>query len=95
MVGDSIADCVDGDLRLVGGDSENDGVLQVCFNKRWGTVNGDGWTNEDTQVACRQLGFNSAGSPCCNVKTSFTDIFTPFPTKSLLLCIIVELLLHA
>ena len=36
------ADCVDGDLRLVGGDSENEGALLVCFNKRWGTVNGDG-----------------------------------------------------
>ena len=80
----------------MGGDSENDGVLQVCFNQRWGTINGDGWTTEDTQVACRQLGLNSAGSPCCNVTTSFIDkniVFTPFPTKSLLLCIIVELLL--
>ena len=54
-------DCVDGDLRLVGGDSENEGVLQVCFNKRWGTINGDGWTDEDTQVACKQLGFNTKG----------------------------------
>ena len=54
-------DCVDGDLRLMGGDSENEGVLQVCFNKRWGTVNGDGWTDEDTQVTCRQLGFNTEG----------------------------------
>ena len=54
-------DCVDGDLRLVGGDSENEGVLQVCFNQRWGTVNGDGWTNGDTKVACRQLGLNTEG----------------------------------
>ena len=36
-------------------------LLQVCFNKRWGTVNGDRWTDEDTQVSYRQLGFNTEG----------------------------------
>ena len=55
------AECDDGDLRLVGGDSENDGLLQVCFSGRRGTVNVDGWTDVDTQVTCRQLGFNNAG----------------------------------
>ena len=59
---DNIAECGDGDLRLVGGGSENSGQLQVCFSQRWGTVNGDGWTAVDTQVACRQLGFNTAGN---------------------------------
>ena len=33
----------------------------MCFDQRWGTVSGDGWTAVDTQVACRQLGFNSTG----------------------------------
>ena len=61
MVLSDPAECVDGDLRLMGGDSENEGVLLVCFNRRWGTVNGHGWTDVDTGVACRQLGFNSAG----------------------------------
>ena len=55
------ASCDDGDLRLVGGESESDGLLEVCFSQRWGTVNGDGWTYSDTQVACRQLGFEDAG----------------------------------
>ncbi|CAI8015578.1 Neurotrypsin [Geodia barretti] len=56
------SECDDGDLRLVGGDSENDGLLQVCFSGRWGTVNRDGWTDVDTHVACRQLGFNNTGT---------------------------------
>jgi hypothetical protein len=60
------AECDDGDLRLVGGDSENDGLLQVCFSGRWGTVNVDGWTQVDTQVTCRQLGFNNAGQYSAN-----------------------------
>ena len=39
------ASCSDGDMRVVGGDSEYDGKLEVCFNQRWGTVNGDGWSS--------------------------------------------------
>ena len=56
-----IASCKDGDLKLVGGISENEGRLEVCFDQRWGTINGDGWTHVDTQVACRQLGYSTSG----------------------------------
>ena len=55
------ASCDDGDLRLVGGETEYEGLLQVCFSQRWGTVNGDGWSASDAQVACRQLGFDTVG----------------------------------
>ena len=53
------AQCKDGDLRLVGGVSE--GRLEVCFNKRWGTIDGHGWTHTDTEVACKQLGYSAQG----------------------------------
>ena len=56
-----IASCKDGDLKLVGANSENEGRLEVCFDQRWGTINGDGWTHTDTQVACRQLGYSTSG----------------------------------
>ena len=55
------ASCSDGDVRVVGGDSEREGRLEVCFSQRWGTVNGDGWFSVDTQVACRQLGYETNG----------------------------------
>ena len=45
----------------MGGDTDNEGILQVCFNQRWGTVNGDGWTQADTQVTCKQLGLSTTG----------------------------------
>ena len=45
----------------MGGESENEGRLEVCFNKRWGTIDEDGWTHTDTQVACGQLGFSPSG----------------------------------
>ena len=56
-----IASCEDGDLKLVGGISEDEGRLEVCFDQRWGTINGDGWTHTDTRVACRQLGLPTSG----------------------------------
>ena len=56
------ATCSDGDLKLVGGDSEREGRLEVCFDQRWGTINADGWTETDTQVACRQLGYSTSGN---------------------------------
>ena len=45
----------------MGGASETEGRLEVCFNKRWGTIDGDGWTHTDTQVACKQLGHSTSG----------------------------------
>ena len=46
---------------MVGGDSEREGRVEVCFSQRWGTVNGDGWSSVDTKVACRQLGYETNG----------------------------------
>ena len=45
----------------MGGISEKEGRLEVCFDQRWGTINGNGWTHTDTQVACRQLGYSTSG----------------------------------
>ena len=56
-----IATCNDGDIRLIHGDTEYDGLVEVCFNQRWGTVNGDGWSSVDAQVVCRQLGYSTEG----------------------------------
>ena len=48
-------------MRLVEGESEWEGRLEVCFNRRWGTVSSDGWTQTNTQVICNDLGYQSAG----------------------------------
>ena len=49
--------CQDGDVRLRGGLSLNEGLVEVCFGKMWGTVSDDGWSIPDAEVVCRQLNY--------------------------------------
>ena len=48
----------------MGGINDNEGRVEFCNNNAWGTVCDDLWGTPDAQVACGQLGFNSAGEYC-------------------------------
>uniref|UniRef100_A0A4W3GVC7 Neurotrypsin n=1 Tax=Callorhinchus milii TaxID=7868 RepID=A0A4W3GVC7_CALMI len=47
----------DGTLRLTGGEGSHEGQLEVYFGGHWGSVCDDGWTEQNSHVVCRQLGF--------------------------------------
>lgn len=59
---DEVQSCKDGDLKLVGGGSNEEGVLKICQQEVWGTICNFNWDPDvDTTVACRQLGFQRTG----------------------------------
>ena len=64
MVTDENTDCVDGDVRLIGGQSELEGTLEICLNGTWGSVCDDVWGYEETGVVCNRLGYTSTGLQC-------------------------------
>jgi hypothetical protein len=69
------------EVRLAGGRSEEEGRLEVRFDRgAWGVVCGDGWGVREAMVACRQLGESFFSS--FKVRR---DKFFPYPQ-----CIIVN-----
>uniref|UniRef100_A0A672TIE7 Serine protease 12 n=2 Tax=Strigops habroptila TaxID=2489341 RepID=A0A672TIE7_STRHB len=55
--GVSCTPLTDGALRLASGKGSHEGRLEVYYTGQWGTICDDGWTELNTQVVCRQLGF--------------------------------------
>jgi hypothetical protein len=52
---------LEGDLRLVGGTSEFNGRVEICFRDNWGTICDDNWDDNDATVVCRQIGHSNLG----------------------------------
>ena len=53
-----LAPCAHGDVRLTGGQSENEGRLEICNSLSvWGTVCNKHWTQAVSKVACHSFGY--------------------------------------
>ena len=55
---------MDGDIQLVDREAQWKGRLEIRFNQRWGTVSGEGWDSTETEVVCRELGYQPTGMYC-------------------------------
>lgn len=47
-------------IRLAGGRTDQEGRVEIKFNKGWGLICGDGWSLFEAAVVCRQLGLSYA-----------------------------------
>lgn len=52
-------------MRVVNGDSlaTTEGIVEVCHQETWGMVSDEGWSTEEAQVACAQLGYTTSIEP--------------------------------
>ena len=53
--------CTHGAVRLVGGNSQYEGNVEVCINGIWGTICDISWSTNDALVACSNAGYPGPG----------------------------------
>ena len=75
-----MSQCGDGEVRLVNGSAPSEGLVEICYNGRWGAICEDYWKRQDAAVVCRQMGF--PGDSEINLFFHVYFPYSPFPTLS-------------
>ena len=68
-----IAHCSDGQIKVIEGNLEEYGRLEICSDKRWESLSDFYWDQNVARVACIELGF---ASTCGNVFIIICNIFS-------------------
>ena len=56
-----IARCRNGEVRLVGGSTPYNGVVEMCYEEAFGTICDSGFGVPEATVVCTALGYSSVG----------------------------------
>ena len=51
--------CTEGEVRLVVGETDREGDVQICHQGVWGYVCGYYWDYQEAKVLCQQLNYSS------------------------------------
>ena len=85
---DFYVDCTDGEMRLIGGESSNEGTIELCHNSLWGLISDAGWDEADAKVVCRQLNLPFNGK--VNITKIMCELLL-FYLNNLALCTLCKL----
>ena len=61
IVPDTTDNCTYGEIRLINGQSQYEGLVEICNNGRWELICARYWDDSDAKVTCRQLGYTDIG----------------------------------
>ena len=77
IVPDTTDNCTYGEIRLINGQSQYEGLVEICNNGRWEFICTSYWDSSDAKVACRQLGYTDIGKyikDMCNTRNNTSYI---------------------
>ena len=69
----------DQSVRLIGGSHNQEGIVEISFNGRWGMVCNGGFQLIDAQATCQGLGFGTDEARVMSVSASryvYTTIYS-------------------
>ena len=65
--------CFEGEVRLTNSSYLNEGRVEMCTNGVWGMVCPNNWSNLESSVVCKQLGYSEYGNSAGKTTTITCD----------------------